>query len=84
MSVNVKFKGGPLNGRKNTLKGRDKPPATYKCDEEAKAKNMRGEYRIVTNADNVLTEPVLYVWQGHRVDLPGVSIETGQFWPAQA
>lgn len=79
MSVTAKFKGGPLNGRKNTLKGRDKPPAEYKCDDEAKAKNMRGYYRLVTNEDNVLSEPVQYVWVGSRTDTKAVS--TGGFWP---
>jgi hypothetical protein len=41
MPVNVRYKGGPLNLKKATLKDTDTAPGTIKAAEQAKAKNMK-------------------------------------------
>lgn len=61
MPVNVKYKGGPRDGKKATLKNFDIPPNAIRADADAKALNCKsGYYSLVKSEAN--DEQFQYVW----------------------
>lgn len=63
MTVVARFKGGPRDGNKNTLKGSDLPPLHIPVPaNEAKAINIApGRYNLHDESDDGMTG--YYVWQ---------------------
>lgn len=60
MAVKVRFRGGPLDGKKNTLTEQDAPPQTIRNDKAARARNMQGLYRLEHGQSK---EPYQYYWE---------------------
>jgi len=73
MPITAKFKGGPLDGRKNVLKDRDHPTKKYQCKAEARNANFdQGHYKLCKDPEP--DGSFLYVWQGGgRIDVQPIA-----------
>lgn len=73
MPITAKFKGGPLDGRKNVLKDRDHPTKKYQCKAEARNANFdQGHYTLCKGQEP--DGSYLYVWNGGgRIDVQPIA-----------
>lgn len=67
MAVVARFKGGPRNGRKNTLQGNDEAPDRIPVTAlEAKNANMKPG-RYVKTGENYDRTSAQYQWETHQM-----------------